>query len=102
MLSGKEASYVRAALGISATAHQGKSTTPSSSEDERVALLSHEMGRMGIHFNVWTRWTLDQMAVFREGQRLHVQDVDEQVGLLNARAKSMNVTSPLRFTVGLD
>lgn len=99
VLEGKEAAYVLAARGAAARrSGQDDGLTP----EERIELLAFEMARRGVDFETWTEWTVDQLALYRLGERIHVERVNERVETMIATAEQNKVSTLLRYVVPVD
>jgi hypothetical protein len=98
--TGAEADYLRAATGAAKSHGQGPSQnlTP----DESVELLSHQMAKMGISFEVWTRWTLDQLDLFICGRRMHGEFLRDQISMIQASANANQADSRIRYSIPLE
>lgn len=100
IVTGKEAAYLRAAMGHAVRATQGPSSRLT--RDESVAMLAAQLARDGIDFVQWTRWTLDQMDLYLEGRSLRVEQVNDEIRSMEANAKANQADILLRYVVPLD
>jgi hypothetical protein len=100
IVTGKEAAYLRAAMGHAVRATQGPSSRLT--RDESVALLAAQLARDGIDFSQWTHWTLDQMDLYLEGRSLRVEQVNDEIRSMEANAKANKADILLRYVVPLD
>lgn len=99
-VSGKEAAYLRSALGMAKKA--GTVSHTKLSHDESIALLAANLARDGIDYARWVRWTLDQMDLYLEGRSIQVERVNVEVQHMIAQAKAQNSDSGLRYTVAIE
>lgn len=98
---GAEAKYLRDALGIKVAVATG-APLDGHSAFERKAMTAYRLARDGIPFEIWTRWTFDQMALYFKGRALDRERIDRLVSASIASAVAEKKESMIRYTVEYD
>lgn len=97
---GAQAAYIVSALGARVAQETGQpldGVTP----EEGKALLAYRLARDGIPYHVWTRWTFDQLVLYFEGRRLHIEMSNRVARQIGADCKAGGHESPIRVNVPL-
>jgi hypothetical protein len=99
-VSGKEADYVRAALGAKRAATTG--AQDDLTFDESIEVLAAQLVKDGIGFSEWTRWTVDQMDVYLAGRKIRHEKLRETVEIIAQRARAEKADSMMRYSIPLE
>jgi hypothetical protein len=99
--TGAQATYVAQAMGARVAQVAG---TPLDGHTiaERKAILAYRLARDGIPYHVWTRWTIDQMALYFEGRKLAGEMVERTTQAIRSRYDAVKADSPVRYVVPLE
>lgn len=98
---GAQARYIAQARGICAS-HQSGEPADGLTREERKALMAYRLAQDGIPYEIWTRWSFDQVWLYFEGRRVANEMRARNVERLVAQYAAAKAESPVRFTVPLE